>query len=147
MSSGKQCNSSYLTTLKSPDSKFSCCFVRFWICKEPLHMFQWCDCIFSVLRLLVGQVWYIVPSHYGTVWWRFPFFYWLTDLWVKTCPQNLPPGYLSWESARLLTGRSRVKPAGPTLRVFEWLRRKCFLCNDIYKRLDFLLFSVKDEKL
>ena len=30
------------------------------------------------------------------------------------------PGWLSWESAGLLSGRSRVQtPAGPTLRVFK----------------------------
>ena len=46
----------------------------------------------------------------------------------------------------LLSGRSRVQtPAGPTLRVFKYLRRKCCLCNDIYKRLYFLDFSDKDE--
>ena len=31
-----------------------------------------------------------------------------------------PPGWLNWESAGLLSGRSRVRtPAGPTLRVFK----------------------------
>jgi len=31
-----------------------------------------------------------------------------------------PPGWLSWESAGLLSGRSPVQtPAGPTLRVFK----------------------------
>ena len=34
MSSGKPCNSSYLTTLRSPDSEFSCYFMRFWILKR-----------------------------------------------------------------------------------------------------------------
>ena len=36
--------------------------------------------------------------------------------------------------------------ARPTLRVFEQLRRKCCLCNDIYKWLDFLAFLDKDQK-
>ena len=36
--------------------------------------------------------------------------------------------------------------AGPTRRVFELLRRKCCLCNDICKRLDFLVFLDKDDK-
>ena len=46
----------------------------------------------------------------------------------------------------LLSRRSRVQtPAGPTLRVFKYMRRKRCLCNDIYKRLDFLVFSDKDE--
>ena len=39
-----------------------------------------------------------------------------------------------WESASLLSGKSRVRT-----------RRKCCLCNDICKRLDFLVFSDKDE--
>ena len=31
-----------------------------------------------------------------------------------------PPGWLSWDSAGLLSGRSRVRtPAGATLRVFK----------------------------
>ena len=39
-------------------------------------------------------------------------------------------------------------PAGPFLRVFKQLRRiKCCLCNDIWKWLDILVFSYKDEKL
>ena len=43
-----------------------------------------------------------------------------------------------------MSGRLRVKtPAGPTLRVFKLLRRKCCLCNDICKWLDFLVFSDK----
>ena len=37
-------------------------------------------------------------------------------------------------------------PAGPTLRVFQYLRRKCCLFNDICKWIDFLVFSDKDEK-
>ena len=54
---------------------------------------------------------------------------------------QLPPGQLSWESAGLLSGRSRVQTsAGPT-------RRKCCRCNDICKQLDFLVFSDKDEKV
>ena len=44
------------------------------------------------------------------------------------------------------TGRFRVQTsARPTLRVL--LRRKCCLCNDICKCLDFLVFLDKDEKL
>ena len=57
------------------------------------------------------------------------------------------PGWLSWEGAGLPRGRSRVQiPPGPSLRVFKSLRRKCCLCNDIRKWLDFLVFSDKDEK-
>ena len=37
-------------------------------------------------------------------------------------------------------------PAGPTPRVFKYLSRKCCLCNDICKWLDFLVFSYKDDK-
>ena len=37
-------------------------------------------------------------------------------------------------------------PAGPTLRVFKYLRRKCCLCNYICKWLDSLVFSDKDDK-
>ena len=37
-------------------------------------------------------------------------------------------------------------PAGPTLRVFKKLRRKCCLCNYICKWLDSLVFSDKDDK-
>ena len=37
-------------------------------------------------------------------------------------------------------------PAGPTLRVLKLLRRKCCLCNDIRKWLDFQVFSDKDYK-
>ena len=37
-------------------------------------------------------------------------------------------------------------PAGPTLRVFKQLRRKCCLCNYICKWLDSLVFSDKDNK-
>ena len=36
--------------------------------------------------------------------------------------------------------------AGPTLRVFKKLSRKCCLCNYICKWLDFLVFSDKDDK-
>ena len=36
--------------------------------------------------------------------------------------------------------------AGATLRVFHLRRRKCCLCNDICKRLDFLVFSDMGEK-
>ena len=36
--------------------------------------------------------------------------------------------------------------AGPKFGVLKKLRRKCCLCNDICKRLDFLFFSNKDEK-
>ena len=55
--------------------------------------------------------------------------------------------YLSWESTGLPCGSLRVQsPAGPTLRVLKELRRKCCLCNDIYKRLDVLVFSDKDDK-
>ena len=36
--------------------------------------------------------------------------------------------------------------AGPHPRFFEYLRRKCCLCNDICKWLDFLVFSDKDDK-
>ena len=58
-----------------------------------------------------------------------------------------PPGWLIWESAGLVSVRSRVRtPAGPALRVFKSLRRKCCLCNDSCKQLDFLVFSDKDEK-
>ena len=73
-----------------------------------------------------------------------------SNLWkAPTCgtipwqPEIQPPsGWLSWESAGLLSGRSRVQTtAGPTLRVFKKLRRKCCLCNDICERLDFLVFS------
>ena len=57
------------------------------------------------------------------------------------------PGWLSWKGAGPPSGRSRVQiPAGPTLRVIKSLRRKCCLCNDICKWLDFLVFSDKDEK-
>ena len=149
MSSGKQCNSSYLTALKSPDSKFSCCFVRFWICKEPLYMFQWCDCIFSIWgcqwdrfgilsHLTMGQFGDASPSVIG---WQIS--------GSKLVPKNCRlVSSVQWESVGLLSGRSWVQtPAGPTLRVFKWLRRKCCPCNDIYKWLDFLLFSDKDEKL
>jgi len=38
-------------------------------------------------------------------------------------------------------------PVGPTFGVFKYLRRKCCLCYDIRKRLDFLVSSDKDEKL
>ena len=37
-------------------------------------------------------------------------------------------------------------PAGPTLRVFKQLRRKCCLWNYICKWLDSLVFSDKDDK-
>ena len=37
-------------------------------------------------------------------------------------------------------------PAGPTLRVFKQLRRKCCLCNYMSKWLDFQVFSDKDYK-
>ena len=37
-------------------------------------------------------------------------------------------------------------PAGPTLRVFKKLRRKCCLCNYICKWLDSLVFSDKGDK-
>ena len=37
-------------------------------------------------------------------------------------------------------------PAGPTLRVFKQLRRKCCLCNYTCKWLDSLVFSDKDDK-
>ena len=58
-----------------------------------------------------------------------------------------PPGQLIWESAGLLSGKSRVlTPAGPTLRVLKQLRRNCCLYKDIYKWLDFLLFSDEDKK-
>ena len=58
-----------------------------------------------------------------------------------------PPDQLSWESAGLPSRRSRVQtPAGPTLRVFKYLRRKCCLCNDICKWLDFLVCSDKEKK-
>ena len=57
------------------------------------------------------------------------------------------PGQLSWESVGLLSRTSRVKlPAEQTFMVLKYLRRKCRLCNDICKRLDFLVFSDKDEK-
>ena len=36
--------------------------------------------------------------------------------------------------------------AGPTLRVFKSLRRKCCLCNYICKWLDSLVFLDKDDK-
>ena len=36
--------------------------------------------------------------------------------------------------------------AGPTLRVFKKLKKKCCLCNYICKRLDFQVFSDKDDK-
>ena len=35
---------------------------------------------------------------------------------------------------------------GQTNRVFKLLRRKCYLCNDTCKRLDFLVFSDEDKK-
>ena len=44
-------------------------------------------------------------------------------------------------------GRGVQTLARPTLRVFKQLRRKCCLCNDICKWLDFLFLSDKDEKL
>ena len=70
-----------------------------------------------------------------------------TSFFYLSHPIQPPPGQLSWESAGLLSGRSRVRtPAGPTLRVLKSLRRKCCLCNDICKWLDFLVFSDKDEK-
>ena len=62
---------------------------------------------------------------------------------LSPSPQ-LPPGQLGWESAGLLSGRSRVyTPARATFRVFKKLRRKCCLCNDICKILwlDFLQSS------
>ena len=37
-------------------------------------------------------------------------------------------------------------PAGPTLRVFKYPRRKCCLGNYICKWLDSLVFSDKDDK-
>ena len=45
-------------------------------------------------------------------------------------------------------GRSWIQTlAGPTLRVFKYLRRNCcLLCNDICKWIDFLVFLDKDEK-
>ena len=54
---------------------------------------------------------------------------------------------VGWESAGLLSGRSRVQtPAGPTLRIFKQLRKKCCLCNDTCKRLDVLVFSAMRTK-
>ena len=38
-------------------------------------------------------------------------------------------------------------PGWTRIRVFKSLRRKCCICNDICKRLDFLVFLDKDEKL
>ena len=47
----------------------------------------------------------------------------------------------------MLSGKSRVQTlAGTTLRVFKWPRGNCCLCNNIWKLLDFLVFSDKDEK-
>ena len=37
-------------------------------------------------------------------------------------------------------------PAGPTLRVIKYLKRKCCLSNYISKSLDFQVFSDKDYK-
>ena len=55
--------------------------------------------------------------------------------------------WLSWLSVGLLRGRSRVRtPAGSTLRILKYLRRKCCLCNFICKWLDFQVFSDKDCK-
>ena len=55
--------------------------------------------------------------------------------------------WLSWLSTGLPCGRSWVQtPAGPPLGVFKYLRRKCCLCNDICKWLDFLVFSDKEDK-
>ena len=146
MSSGKQCNSSYLTTLRSPDSKFSCCFMRFWIFKELytcsndviayFHFEAVSGTGLVISYCTMGQFGDASPSFIG---WQIS--------GSKLVPQNcllvisvgrVPVG---WPGGRALN------PTGPTLMVFEWLRRKCYLCNDIYKWLDFLLFSVKDEKL
>ena len=42
--------------------------------------------------------------------------------------------------------RSRVQtPAGPTLRVFKLLKRKCCLCSDVCIRLDFLVFRIRTK--
>ena len=53
--------------------------------------------------------------------------------------------WLSWHRVvvREVVGST---PAGPTLRVFKHLRRKCCLCNYISKWLDFQVFSDKDYK-
>ena len=64
----------------------------------------------------------------------------------------LPVGLLDNLMACTTSCKSRhvllcLTTAGPTLRVFKLLRRKCCLCNDIYKCLDFLVFLNKDEKL
>ena len=59
----------------------------------------------------------------------------------------LQGGMSATQQQKFHTGRLRVQTsAGPTLRVFKLLRRKCCLCNDICKWLDFLVFSDKDEK-
>ena len=63
------------------------------------------------------------------------------QLYYYSCVQ------LSWESAGLLSGSSWVWiPAGPTPSVLKQLRRKCCLCHDICKWLDFQVFSDKDDK-
>ena len=148
MSSGKQCNSSYLTTLRSPDSKFSCCFMRFWIFKELytcsndviayFHFEAVSGTGLVISYCIMGQFGDASPSFIG---WQIS--------GSKLVPKNCRlVSSVQWESVGLLSGRSWVQtPAGPTLRVFKWLRRKCCPCNDIYKWLDFLLFSDKDEKL
>ena len=63
--------------------------------------------------------------------------------------QQLTPGKLNWISAGLPSEEPLVHtPAGQTLRVLKTkLRRTCCLCKDFCKRLDFLVFSDKDDKL
>ena len=57
-------------------------------------------------------------------------------------------GWLSWLNIGLAWRWWWVQTlAGPTLRVFTKLRRKCCLCNDICKWLDLLVVSDRDDKL
>ena len=55
-----------------------------------------------------------------------------------------PVSYVGWAGAGGGWFKSRLH--GPTLRVFKILRNKCSLCNNICKRLDFLVFTDKDDK-
>ena len=62
---------------------------------------------------------------------------------------KLPDQTTTWlaQLGECQSGEREVRvqtPAGPTLRVFKQLRRKCCLCNDICKQLDFLVFLYKD---
>ena len=87
-------------------------------------------------EILFKAIWRILNRASGICLAFVPFL----QVYAKVLSTKPLPCKLSWQSAGLLSGRSWVQiPAGPTLRVFKYLRRKCYLCHDICKRLDFLV--------